>query len=76
MTIHEAAKMLYPKDNEQDYSRRLDFEKGAEWIMQKALGVLDEMFIDRAAITVGDWFWDSPNGGFQGREEFKKRMSE
>lgn len=67
--------MLYPKDNEQDFSRRLDFEKGAEWIMQKALGVLDEMFMDRASISVDDWFRDSPNL-FQGREEFKKRMSE
>ena len=75
MTIHEAAKMLYPKDNEQDYSRRLDFEKGAEWIMQKAFGVLDEMFMEQGSISVDDWFRDSKNL-FQGREVFKKNMEE
>lgn len=44
MTIQEAAKMRYPRDNEQDYSYRLNFEKGAEWMKQKAFCAFDETF--------------------------------
>ena len=51
------------------------FVDGAEWAIKKALEVLDSMFMDRASISVDDWFQDSPNL-FQGRKEFKKRMSE
>ena len=46
-----------------------------QWQVDWALGVLDEMFMERASISVDDWFRDSPNL-FQEREEFKKRMSE
>ena len=45
-----------------------------QWQVDWALGVLDEMFMDRASISADDWFRNSPNL-FQGREEFKKKMS-
>lgn len=50
------------------------FAPESQWQVDWALGVLDEMFMDRASVSVDDWFRDSPNL-FQGREGFKKKMS-
>lgn len=49
------------------------FDAGKQWAIDRALDILDDMFIDRASISVDDWFRDSPNL-FRGREEFKRRM--
>lgn len=51
------------------------FEAGKQWAIDRALDVLDSMFMEQGSISVDDWFRDSKNL-FQGREEFKKRMSE
>jgi hypothetical protein len=56
--------------------RELDmFKAGAQWAIEKSLDILDSMFMEQGSISVDDWFRDSKNL-FQGREEFKKRMSE
>ena len=51
------------------------FEAGKQWAIDRALGVLDSMFMEQGTISVDDWFRDSKNL-FQGREVFKKRMEE
>ena len=51
------------------------FDAGKQWALDRALEVLDAMFMVQCSISVDDWFRDSPNL-FQGREEFKKKMSE
>ncbi len=56
--------------------RDLDmFKAGAKWTIEKSLDILDSMFMEQGSISVDDWFRDSPNL-FQGREEFKKKISE
>lgn len=57
------------------FSRRTAYICGVEWGIEKALKVLDDMFMEQANISVNDWFRDSKNL-FQGREEFIKRMGE
>lgn len=49
------------------------FEAGRDYALDRALEVLDAMFMVQCSISVDDWFRDSPNL-FQGREEFIKRM--
>lgn len=56
-------------------SREEIYVFGQEQMLKKTLEVLDAMFMEQCSISVDDWFRDSPNL-FQGREEFKKRMSE
>ena len=49
------------------------FDAGKQWALERALEVLDAMFMEQCSISVDDWFRDSPNL-FQGREEFIKQM--
>lgn len=56
-------------------NQKLGFIDGANWMMEKALDILDDMFMEQSNISVDDWFRDSPNL-FQGRETFIKRMME
>ena len=49
------------------------FEAGRDYMLERALEVLDAMFMVQCSISVDDWFRDSPNL-FQGREEFIKQM--
>lgn len=49
------------------------FDAGKQWAIDRALEVLDAMFMEQCSISVDDWFRDSPNL-FQGREEFIKQM--
>jgi hypothetical protein len=49
------------------------FEAGRDYMLERALEVLDAMFMEQCSISVDDWFRDSPNL-FQGREEFIKQM--
>ena len=49
------------------------FDAGKQWALDRALEVLDAMFMVQCSISVDDWFRDSPNL-FQGREEFIKQM--
>ena len=51
------------------------FEAGKQWALDRALEVLDAMFMEQCSISVDDWFRDSPNL-FQGREEFIKQVKE
>lgn len=51
------------------------FDAGKQWALDRALEVLDAMFMVQCSISVDDWFRDSPNL-FQGREEFIKRVKE
>ncbi len=51
------------------------YKSGVVWTTQKALNVLDNMFMEQGSISVDDWFRDSKNL-FQGRESFKRRMDE
>lgn len=51
------------------------FEAGRDYALDRALEVLDAMFMEQCSISVDDWFRDSPNL-FQGREGFIKRVKE
>jgi hypothetical protein len=51
------------------------FEAGRDYALDRALEVLDAMFMEQCSISVDDWFRDSPNL-FQGREEFIKQVKE
>jgi hypothetical protein len=51
------------------------FDAGKQWALDRALEVLDAMFMEQCSISVDDWFRDSPNL-FQGREEFIKQVKE
>lgn len=69
MTLKE----IYHNTEPEESIAATAFGAGKQWAIDKALDILDEMFMDRASISVDDWFRDSPNL-FQGREEFKERM--
>lgn len=80
MTIKEAADQHigHPYDSCEGLPitmSRESYKGGAVWAIQKALDVLDNMFMEQGSISVDDWFRDSKNL-FQGRESFKKRMDE
>ncbi len=49
------------------------FEAGRDYMLERALEVLDAMFMEQCSISVDDWFRDSPNL-WQGRKEFIKQM--
>lgn len=51
------------------------FLNGVYWATNKAIEILDSMFMDRANISVDEWFRDS-KFLFKGRETFKKKMEE
>ena len=44
------------------------FDAGKQWALDRALEVLDAMFMVHCSISVDDWF--------KGREEFIKRVEE
>ena len=44
------------------------FEAGRDYMLERALEVLDAMFMVQCSISVDDWF--------KGREEFIKRVEE
>ena len=44
------------------------FDAGKQWALDRALEVLDAMFMAQCSISVDDWF--------KGREEFIKRVEE
>ena len=44
------------------------FEAGRDYMLERALEVLDAMFMAQCSISVDDWF--------KGREEFIKRVEE
>lgn len=49
------------------------FEAGRDYMLERALGVLDAMFMERCSISVDDWFRDSRNL-WRGRKEFIKQV--